>query len=92
MDTFLKIAIPLAAAAAIILAFGDTSDAAEKPGGARFGEPGFDSVSVVNGQNVRITGASFVKSGSHFYDATTGREITFAEAAARAVAEGQVMP
>lgn len=93
MHTFWKIAIPLLATLAIVAAFGEGSASAEsRPGGGQFGEPGFDSTSVQQGQNTRITGASYVKVAGRFYDVQTMREISMAEAAARAVAEGQAMP
>lgn len=90
-STWMQIAIPLAATIAIVVAFGGDANA-DQPGGPRFGQPGFDSTSVVKGQNVRITGASFFKSGDHYYDVSKGTEITYAEARARAQAEGQALP
>ena len=93
MDTLIKIGIPLAVAIAIMGAFGESAEAAtDRPGGKMYGEPGFDSSSVQRGQNTRITGASYVKVGARYYDVQTMKEITYAEAMARAQAEGQALP
>lgn len=41
---------------------------------------------------VTVTGASFIKAGNQYFDATTFVEISPAEAGRRAAAEGQALP
>lgn len=68
-----------------------TASAATSSGQAGFGQPGFVQPATPSAP-VTVIGCSFVRAGSILLDANTGKEISEAEAAKRAKAEGCTVP